>query len=331
MDEAPGPPPPRIVEPAPHQVSFGNVVVRVPKGTSFVRLLIDGEIAAVQPTPRRRVTIRLRLPARDVTMRVGRDGSQRSSAAVGPVRGLPPGAFERAPAWHDKQLARKLRRAARTFPGTLAYYVQDLRTGAGASWNAAARFPAASTLKVGIAIEAMRTLRGPPSTGSRADVLLRHTLIHSGNRTANDLAVLIAGSTTAAATRINATMRRLGLTDTAMYGGYLVESERRTSISVPLPAPIEQESIPKLINSQPSFGRGKYTTAADLAQLFRVLHLGASGRGPLIAELGGEVTPAESRYLLYLLAHSAERSKLARGDGQQNSCPQAGLAQHGPP
>ncbi|MCY4087730.1 MAG: hypothetical protein OXG37_12840 [Actinomycetia bacterium] len=136
MDEAPSPPAPEIVSPAPHQVSFGNVVVRVPKGTSFVRLLINGKIAAVQPTPKRRVTIRLRLPTRDVTIRVisvGRDGSQRSGAAVGPVRGLPPGAFERAPAWHDKQLAKKLRRAARTFPGKLAYYVQDLRTGAGAS------------------------------------------------------------------------------------------------------------------------------------------------------------------------------------------------------
>ncbi|MCY4087729.1 MAG: serine hydrolase [Actinomycetia bacterium] len=157
----------------------------------------------------------------------------------------------------------------------------------------------------------MRMLRGPPSTGSRADVLLQHALIHSGHCTANDLAVLIAGSTTVAATRINATMRRLGLTDTPMYGGYLVESERRRSISVPLPAPIERELIPKLVNSQPSFGPRKYTTAADLTQLFRELYLGANGRGPLIPELGGEVTPAESRYLLYLLAHWAERGELA--------------------
>ena len=51
MDEAPSPPAPEIVSPAPHQVSFGNVVVRVPKGTRFVRLLIDGKIAAVQPRP----------------------------------------------------------------------------------------------------------------------------------------------------------------------------------------------------------------------------------------------------------------------------------------
>ena len=64
--------------------------------------------------------------------------------------------------------------------------------------------------------------------------------------------------------------------------------------------------------SGPEFGRGKRTTAADLGTLFAAIHLAAGGRGPLIEAFNGAITPAESRHLLFLLAHTRDRgAKLA--------------------
>ena len=61
--------------------------------------------------------------------------------------------------------------------------------------------------------------------------------------------------------------------------------------------------------SQPAFGVGKYTTAADLARLARVVYLAAVGKGRLL-RLG--VSASEARYLLWLLAQVTDRGKLDR-------------------
>ena len=63
--------------------------------------------------------------------------------------------------------------------------------------------------------------------------------------------------------------------------------------------------------SQPYWGVGKSTTALDLAHLFRAVWLSSGGLGPLMRS-GSGVTPAESRYLLYVLARVGDRGKLAR-------------------
>ena len=84
-----------------------------------------------------------------------------------------------------------------------------------------------------------------------------------------------------------------------MGGGYL----RETAARAPIPSRVE---------SQPSFGCCKYTTASDLARLFTYVHLAAGGRGPLIRRYGHDFTPSDARYLLYLLAKVADRGKLGR-------------------
>src|ERR671920_92471 len=108
----------------------------------------------------------------------------------------------------------------------------NLATGAGAAWNARARFPAASSVKIAIAIEVLRELQARPPPGSGIGNLLELT-----------------------------------------------------------------------VENQPSF-EGKYTTAYDLAQLHRFVHLAALGGGPLL-DLDG-FTAADARFLLYVLAHSAD-------------------------
>ena len=181
-------------------------------------------------------------------------------------------------------------------------FVQDLRTGAGAAWNARARFPAASTLKLAIAVELMRELRGVPPPGSQLAALLWRMLVYSDDRSANELLEVLGGSTIGGSARVNSMMRALDLADSDMYGGYLIEDS------------LLRSAIPLEISGRPSF-IGKATTAWDLARLERALHLAAGARGALIWRFRGAFTPADARYLMYLLAHSRTRGGLngARG------------------
>jgi beta-lactamase class A len=184
------------------------------------------------------------------------------------------------------------------YGGTAGVYVQDLRTGRGAAWNARARFPAASTLKLAIAVTVLRSLDGKPAERTPVAGLLGKMLVLSDNAAANALEVWLAGSTAAGSQRVDETMRALGLNDSLMYGGY----EVRRPAAAPAPIPIRVES-------QPSFGVGKYTTAWDLARLARSVYLAAAGKGPLV-RLG--VSGSEARYLLWLLAQVTDRGKLDR-------------------
>jgi beta-lactamase class A len=199
----------------------------------------------------------------------------------------------------DGQLARRIVPLVRAFPGSSAVYVRDLTTGAGAAWNARARFPAASTLKLAIAVEALRTLGGKPSPGSYVDGLLRRAIIYSDNVAANELEVLFGGSTSGGSHRVNSLMRELGLVDSEMYGGYIPGTLAR------------RRPIPRRIDERPYFGVGKSTSAYDLAQLFAYIHLAAESKGRLARRFSG-FTAADARYLLYLLAHVTDRGKLDR-------------------
>ena len=162
------------------------------------------------------------------------------------------------------------------------------------------RFPAASTLKLAIAVEVMRALRERPAPGSRLFVLLERMLERSDNEAANDLESWLGGSTSGGSAMVNATMRELGLNDSLMYGGYAIGTTARVP---PIPARLE---------TQPSFGVGKFTTAYDLARLLRLLHLAAGGRGALLHLLDGGFTPSDARFLLFLLAHTTDNGRLDR-------------------
>jgi len=295
---------PAIVAPAANQTSFGRFVVKLPSRTRRVVVVVDGHRKASRPAHGGRDTFDVALPSRDVTVRViavTASGGERSSAPVGPVFGLPPAAAPRPTGSPlDRTLAGRLTRLVRRYPGAAAVYVKNLVTGRGAAWNARARFPAASTLKLAIAVEALRTLHGPPSRGSSLDSLLRSMIINSDNAAANSLEVAFGGSTSGGSARVNAMMRSLGLVDSEMYGGYETGNGR------------EAASIPLQVNAQPSIPAGKYTTAADLGRLLQYAYLATTGRGPLVTRFRGSFSPAEARYLLYLLLHVTDHGKLDR-------------------
>jgi Beta-lactamase enzyme family len=304
LDAAP-PRPPAIYAPAPREVSFGRIEGRASPGTHEIRVRIDGRLVATKTLTRPRFALVVPLPQRDVAIRVsGVDKRGRhASTLVGPVFGLPRGAAPYSGpipplrGYEDVALARTVRLLGRRFPGLCGVFVQDLQTGAGAAWNARARFPAASTLKLAIAVELMRELRGVPSPRSHLAALLRRMLVYSDDRSANELLEVLGGSTSGGSALVNSMMRTLGLADSDMYGGYLIEDS------------LFRSAIPLEISGRPTF-IGKATTAWDLARLERALHLAAGARGALIWRFRGAFTPSDARYLMYLLAHSHTRGGL---------------------
>src|SRR4029450_13890570 len=105
----------------------------------------------------------------------------------------------------------------RSYRGTAGYYVQSLTGGSGAAWNAKARFPAASTVKLAIAATVLSRYSGTPPSGSYLDGLLREMIIPSDDAAANALLVWLGGSTSSGAYRVNDLLRSIGLTHSLMY------------------------------------------------------------------------------------------------------------------
>jgi beta-lactamase class A len=302
MLDAPALPPPEVYAPAPREVSFCLVSGLAPAGTRRIVVHVGRRVAADTPLRGRSFSLHVPLGVGSTRVRVTAvDGLERRSATVvDAVHALPRSAEPRAATSRlDHGLARELHALRRRYGGTHGIYVQDLRTGRGASWNAGARFPAASTLKLAIAVTVLRSLDGKPAPGSPVAGLLDRMLVASDNDAANALEVWLAGSTSAGSHRVNETLRALGLHDSEMYGGY--ERSRRPAAAAP--------PIPIRVESSPSFGVGKYTTAADLARLTRAVYLAAAGKGPLL-RLG--VTGSEARYLLWVLARVGDGGKLGR-------------------
>ncbi len=301
VPQAPALQPPAIVAPAPHEVSFGRVAGTVSPKTDWIVVSVDGKPVVSRRPSGRRFSVTIALPRRDVRIRVTavNDEGDKASATVAPVFGLPrAGAPTGFRGHEDGRLATHVRALLRRFPGASAAYVQDLGTGAGAAWNARARFPAASTLKLAIALTVLSRTPSPPEQGTGIAGLMHRMLVYSDDRAANELEVAIGGSTSAGGQMVDALMRSVGVNDSEMYGGYLIEE-----ISADRPIPLR-------VDYQPSWGVGKYTTAYDLARLATLVHQGAGGRGALVR--GHGITPQDARWLLYLLVHSADHGKLDR-------------------
>ena len=289
---------PALVQPAPREISFGRVRGTVGAGTARVVVLVDGERRADAQVDRRRFDLKVKLPMRDVELRVVAEDAlgNHAETRVGPVLGLPAAEAGAAARTHeDPGLKQKVDDLVDGFAGIAAVYVENLETGAGTAWNARAHFPAASTVKLAIAIEVLRRLEGKPEEGSSLNSLLSLMLIDSDNEAANELLAWLGGSATGGADQVNELLAALDVDDTHLYGGFLVAN----------PGP-----IPLTVEREPEF-EGKYTTAWDLAQLHRDVHLAAGGAGPL-TRIDGDFTASDARFLLWTLAHSADTGKLDR-------------------
>jgi hypothetical protein len=310
-------PPPALEQPAPYEISYGRVSGTAAPGVRRLVVKVSGRLVRDLPLRRRRFDVRVPLPPGDVVVRVetiDRRG-RRSAASVGHVFGLPASAAPRARVTSlDAALQRDVRRLAGGFGGTSAIYVQSLSSGSGAAWNAKAAFPAASTLKLAIAVTALARTDGTPPSGSRLDRLLRRMLVVSDNVAANEIEAMIGGSTGGGSAFVNALMRSLGLVDTEMYGGYIPGTRIASSASASWVRE-DHKVIPVRVEQQPQWGVGKRTTAFDLASLMRAIWLASGGRGALV-RLHPLFTRSDARYLLFLLAHVREPGRIDRQVGR---------------
>lgn len=305
MLAAPPLPPPDVRQPLARQASYGLVAGIAPGGTRRIVVTTRGHVLADRRLRSRSFSLHVRLPIGYESVRVAAVAGRgrRSVAVVRDVLGLPGTATPQAVAARDdRPLAGRIRRLARGYRGVAAVYVQSLTTGLGTAWNAKARFPAASTLKLAIATTVLARLSGVPPPGAYLDDLLRGALVESDNAAANALEAWLGGSTSGGGAQVDGLMRAIGLRDTIMYGGYELGTSAR--------------GIPLRVEHQPSFEAGKYTTAADLATLYRAIWLASGGRGRL-HRLG--VTTGGARYLLWLLGRVRDTPKLDRFVGRSRN------------
>ncbi len=277
-------------------------------GARRVVVRVDGRTVKTLTLRTRAFTVDLDLPVGRRVVRVETLDARgrRAGRTIRDVVSLPRSARPRFRLSRlDPALQQDVTALAHRFGRSTGIYVQSLTSGAGAAWNARAAFPGASSLKLAIAVTVLARTDGPPRAGSTLDGLMGRMLMLSDNAAANALETVIGGSTSGGSALVNATMRSIGLRDTEMYGGYVLGTSLAPSRTIASPG------IPLTVADQPSWGLGKRTTAYDLARLLRATWLASGGLGPLRAAQPG-LSPAEARYLLYLLAGVRDHGKLDR-------------------
>jgi beta-lactamase class A len=181
-----------------------------------------------------------------------RDAGFRSVAPLAP---LPAASVRIGPRRPDATLARRLAAAAARFNGAAGIWVHDLGTGRYAGYEADARFAAASTVKLGALVAALRASPRPEQSPWWYDV--RQLGFWSSNLAANRIAARLGYSV------IGDALRRLGMTSSTYPGPY-----RATTAYRP-PGP-----------------HTRVTTARDLGRALYRLHAGARGDARALRLLG---------------------------------------------
>jgi beta-lactamase family protein len=236
-----GPATPEL-QPRSYAVSFGSVLAPF-TGPSVLRA--NGRIVGRSSTGR----FHPGLTAGRYDLEVRGPGSRvaRSDA----VWLLPPAqAKAHAPLAQNPELRGKLGSIGTAFPGVASFSVRNLVTGRTAGWNSDARFPAASTVKLGVIAAAIDRL----GTGPRTLPELRAIAGWSSNLAANRLVSLLGGTEP-----VRAALRRLGAASSTYPGQYRVGTARSDVIR------------------QPPIVSFRLTTANDLTSVMATLHAAATG------------------------------------------------------
>jgi beta-lactamase class A len=184
--------------------------------------------------------------------RLDRDPGFRSGA---PVQPLPAPVVRVGPRRPDTTLARRLAAASARFDGAAGIWVHDLSTGRYAGVAADARFAAASTVKLGALVAALRASPRPERSAWWYDV--RQIGFWSSNLAANRIAARLGYGA------VGEGLRRLGMTASTYPGPY------RATTALQPPGP-----------------HTRVTTARDLGRALYRLHAGAHGDGRVLRLLG---------------------------------------------
>jgi beta-lactamase class A len=247
---------PELLEPQSGEAFFGRVRAGVPPGATHAALFLNGRLQRRWPVRRPAVTTRLSGPAGPSTVAIrffSRSGKLVGRAVSRDTWLLPASASVATPAGRESSaLYAGLRAIGTRSAGYSAMWVQDLRTGMYGSWNAGARFPAASTVKLAVLTAALRKF-GPRPERSPAAYDLGTLAGWSSNLAANRLMGELGGSTV-----VQRELTRLGATSSTYPGDYRVGTAVRPAGSPPLVST-------------------RVTTARDLAWILGLLQSAATG------------------------------------------------------
>lgn len=289
---------PALVTPLDGEASFGEVVARAPAGARDAVLVVGGRWAGRVPVEsgEARFTMNGRVGPQAVTVRFV-DGERVLGAVTARRVWLLPrsGLVARPATRGDEELSARLAALGRGFPGWVGLYVQDLASGRFAGWNSDAPFLGASTVKLGVLIEALRRY-GPAPERSAAwpDIVAMITV--SSNDAANRLLRLVGGGSDEAGSRaVDARFAAIGATATRFPGPYRLGQARGAARGRSLDAP-----------RVPPFLPWRRTTARDLGRIMRVIHAAALGNRDALRR--SALTVHEARLALALLLD-------ARADG----------------
>ena len=288
-----------LTAPLAYEANPGIVEGVAPKGTTAVRVRADGRsvrLLRLKSGKRAFLLGPIGLPPRDITVTVEALAGERvlASTTVEHVFGLPAAAAAVAP---PRTINARVQARLSTLPArtgvSSAAWVRDLGNGSTAAYNAGARYPAASTVKLAILLGVLARDDADPLSSSSWR-LLRGLVLSSSNAAANALLPRAGG-----AAAVDDVVRSLGATATFTCCGYLLEpGERGYSVRRHRRAPLP----PTTVVDQPTFPCCKYTTAHDLGTLLASLTLAASGHGPALRQ---GITAREARVALWLLIHAS--------------------------
>jgi beta-lactamase class A len=214
------------------------------------------------------------------------DGKPSGKLPLPTLASLPHSAgLARAAGPEDLRLSRRLGALGRSFDGWAGFWVHDLSTGRTARWNSDARFPAASTVKLGVLAAALRRF-GPHPERSSAWYDLRQLAAWSSNLAANRLVDQVGGTGV-----VEDELRRLGMWSSTYPGPY-----RAGSSLADAPKP-------------PPQNHWRVTTAHDLGRALWRLQAGAFGNR--YAQSLSGLTRQESELALRLLLSADPRGENA--------------------
>ena len=295
------------MRPASGEAFFGSIVSRGPAGSVRGRILVAGRPWKDLALKNRTLTFRATGQYRsyDFTIEFLDDGGQVVGRAEALDAWLLPesGRVARPAAREDRALAAQLDVIARRTPGTVSIWTQNLQRGTFAGANAGAKFPAASTVKLGVLAGAIKRLGASPET-SPLYYDLKAIANWSSNLAANRIVKRLgSGCATARDQLANEGLRMLGAVSSTYTGCYIVGTELQPS----MPAAPATSSPP--LNTQ------RYTTAQDLGRMMFSLQAAAVPTPGARRETG--LSTKQARQIIGLLLSSQQtgenRSLLAAG------------------
>ncbi len=269
-DARPSAEPRGVLSPGAGEAFFGEVVARAPAGADAARILLDGAVVAEAPAAGGRVRASVSAPPGRHDLEVRFLAGDRDAGLVrAPDVWLLPSAARaaRPGARLDAALSARLAAAARASGVQAALWTQDLASGTAGGWNADARFPAASTVKLGLLVGALAR-PGPGPSALRYDLAAMTTW--SSNLATNRLLDRLGDGAALA----QETLVRLGARSSTFPGGYIVGTELQPALpssGAPDPPPPVSRRV---------------TTARDLARVLFAIHAAATGSAQARRESG---------------------------------------------